>query len=285
LRKHRFDYIIDFRVRVSFVQEFFISRFLYDAPTIYTVHSAMTGLYFPKNKSLGKIIYQSAFGVVAVSKTVEQTIRKEYGLQNVSTIYNPVDIAAIETASDAFIPEESNYILAAGRMKDDVKQFDKLIEAYAASKLPEKSIDLVILGDGENLNALKKLASRSAAADKIIFKGRVANPFPYMKHAQFFVLSSKREGLPTVILESLAAGKPVVSFDCVSGPSEIIDNEKNGLLVTDQDFSELVRSMNRMSGDAELYSRCVSGAKPAAERFSLENIGRRWLDFLKIDVS
>jgi N-acetylgalactosamine-N,N'-diacetylbacillosaminyl-diphospho-undecaprenol 4-alpha-N-acetylgalactosaminyltransferase len=285
LRTHQFDYIIDFRIRVSFLQEFFISRLLYNAPAIYTVHSAMTDLYFPSVKSLGNIVYKNAFGVVAVSHAIEKIIRSQYGLKNVTTIHNPVDIAAIQAKSEAFVPNEGQYILAAGRMKDNIKQFDKLIDAYAKSELSSKNIRLLILGDGENLITLKKIASRSGFEDKIIFKGRVDNPFPYMKHAAFFVLSSKREGLPTVILESFASGKPVVSFDCVSGPAEMINDGENGLLVADQDFEELTRAMNRMAGDEDLYRRCVAASKSAAEPFSVENIGRQWLDLLKIGVS
>lgn len=285
LRRNKFDYIIDFRVRVSFLQEFFISRFLYNAPTVYTVHSAMTDLYFPENKNLGNMVYKKAYGVVAVSEAIADTIRKDYGLHNVSTIHNPVDIAAIQKAADAFLPSEKEYILAAGRMKDNVKQFDKLIDAYSRSALPRQNISLVILGDGDNLPTLKKLAMRSGVEDRIIFKGRVDNPFPYMKHAKFFVLSSKREGLPTVILETFACGKPVVSFDCVSGPSEMIADGKNGLLVDDQDFGKLAEAMDRMVADTGLYVECVAGSKSGAARFSLENIGRQWLDFLKINVS
>ncbi|CAM3353890.1 Glycosyltransferase family 4 protein [Flavobacterium longum] len=285
LRQHRFDFIIDFRVRVSFLQEYFISKVLYNAPTIYTVHSAMTDLYFPKNKKCAHLVYKNAFAVVAVSDVVAEIIRKKYGLDNVSTMHNPIDIRNIEKWADAFVPAEEHYILAAGRMNDDVKQFDKLIAAYANSGLPAQDISLVILGDGSNLPTLKKLAMRSGVEAQIVFKGRVDNPFPYMKHAKFFVLSSRREGLPTVILESLACGKPVVSFDCVSGPSEMIAHERNGLLVTDQDFNALTEAMNRMASDEKLYTACCEGAKPSVQSFSLENIGRQWLEFLKINVS
>ncbi len=285
LRKHKFDYIIDFRVRISFLQEFIISRLLYDAPTVYTVHSAMTDLYFPKQKKLANLVYKSAYGVVAVSEAIATMIARDYDLRNVSVMHNPIDIASVAKAANAFVPTDGKYVLAAGRMKDNVKQFDKLINAYSRSKLPENGIKLMILGDGANLPTLKKLAMRSAFEEKIIFKGRVANPFPYMKNAEFFVLSSKREGLPTVILESFASGKPVVSFDCMTGPAEMIDHENNGLLVDDQDFEKLTQAMNRMVTDNELYLRCLAGAKSGADAFALEIIGKQWLEFLKIDVS
>lgn len=285
LKQQRFDYIIDFRVRVSFLQEYFISRMLYDSPTVYTVHSAMTDLYFPKRKSLGRWVYKKAFALAAVSNKIADIIRNDYRLQNVTTINNPIDIAAIGTLADAFVPAEEKYILAAGRMSDTVKQFDQLIAAYAASVLPSRGIQLVLLGDGKNRPLLTQQAHALGLSDKVIFKGLVENPYPYMKNALFFVLSSRREGLPTVILESLACGKPVVSFDCVSGPAEMIAHEQNGLLVNDQNFNALTESMNRMVSHADLYAACCQGAKPSVQAFSLENIGRQWLELLKINVS
>jgi glycosyltransferase involved in cell wall biosynthesis len=285
LRVHDFDCIIDFRIRVSFLQEYAISRLLYNVPTAYTVHSAMTDLYFPKSKTQAQLIYKYAYGVVAVSHAVEKIIMSSYGLPNTKTIHNPIDIAAIEKAGEAFIPEESRYILGAGRMKDNVKQFDKLVDAYSKSALPEKGIKLVILGDGQNREKLENQVAGMNLQQQIIFKGHVENPFPYMKNALFFVLSSQMEGLPTVILESLVSGIPVVSFDCVSGPAEMISDRENGLLVEDQNFEKLTGAMNLMASDTALYQHCLSNAKPSTESFSLENIGKQWLDFLKIDVS
>lgn len=283
LRKHRFDYIIDFRIRVSFVQEYFISKWLYNAPAIYTVHSAMTDLYFPERKWQARAVYKNAFAIIAVSEGIENIIRQKYGLHNTKVIHNAIDLRAIGQSADQFTPGESRYILAAGRMKDGVKQFGKLIEAYSQTSLPQKDIKLVILGDGQRRRQLEDRAVKIGMSDSVVFKGRLANPFPYMKNALFFVLSSKREGLPTVILESLACGSPVVAFDCVSGPSEMISDRKSGLLVADQDFEKLKDAIELMVSDEQLYEDCRKNAKAAASSFSVANIGRQWLEFLKID--
>jgi glycosyltransferase involved in cell wall biosynthesis len=285
LQQNHFDYIIDFRVRVSYMQEFMISRLLYNVPTIYTVHSAMTYLYFPEKKWQARSVYDSAFAIVTVSDAVKRIISEKYELTNVDVIHNPVDIAEIAEHSEAYKPIETEYILAAGRMKDNVKQFDRLIETYAKSGLPAKNISLVLLGDGQRRSELEKLAADLGVKDLVVFKGFVENPFPYMKNALFFVLSSKKEGLPTVILESLACGTPVVSFDCVSGPSEMISDGQNGLLVENQNFDALRNAIDRMASDPELLAKCRTNAKASVTPFSLENIGRQWLDFLKIDVS
>jgi N-acetylgalactosamine-N,N'-diacetylbacillosaminyl-diphospho-undecaprenol 4-alpha-N-acetylgalactosaminyltransferase len=282
LSKNHFDYIIDFRIRTSFLQEFMISKWLYPSPTIYTIHSSMTDLYFPNVKWQAQAIYKNAFGLVTVSHAIEKIIQADYDLTNTKTIHNPVDVEAIQNLSLVNIPEETRYILAAGRMKIDVKQFDKLIVAYSRSVLPQYGIKLIILGDGEKRAALEKLVIELKLQQLVILKGHVENPYPYMKKALFFALSSKREGLPTVILESLACGTPVVAFDCISGPAEMITDGKNGLLVADQDFSKLVEAMNLFITDQVLYRHCKANAKEGAMPFSLENIGRQWLEFLKI---
>ena len=85
-----------------------------------------------------------------------------------------------------------------------------------------------------------------------------------------------------VILESLASGTPVVSFDCESGPRELVKHEQNGLLVTDQDFDELLLAIERMASDAGLYAKCQAAARSSVEGFSLEKVGQKWLDLLKI---
>lgn len=280
LSAEKFDYIIDFRVRVSFLQEFFIRKLLYDAPAFYTVHSSILDIYFPNSRWQARAVYASADGIVAVSNGVKKSIERAFGLGNVSVIPNAIDLDDIAQKSNEQIAFEGKFIVAAGRMDDDVKQFGKLIETYSKSELPAKGIRLVILGDGK----LREKIALNAPKD-VIFRGFERNPYAWFSKAELFVLSSKKEGLPMVILESLASGTPVVSFDCQSGPNEMIVHEKNGLLVQDQDWDELQIAMTRMIDDEVLHQYCKSNSKAGANRFSLENVGKQWLKYLKIPVS
>ena len=197
-------------------------------------------------------------------------------------ILNPIDILAIEKFSKTSLDIDFQFIIAAGRMTEN-KQFDLLIKSYAASNLPENSIKLILLGDGENRKKLEVLAFELNLSDKIIFKGQVENPYSYFAKAKFLVLSSLHEGLPMVLLESLACGTPVISFDCLSGPSEIIENEQNGLLVENQNFNQLKEAINFFHENDTLYNYCKQNSKNSIEKFSLENIGNQWLEYLNIN--
>ena len=104
-----------------------------------------------------------------------------------------------------------------------------------------------------------------------------------MKNAKFLLLSSKNEGFPNVILETLACGTPVVSFDCESGPNEIIINRENGLLVENQNFEAFKISINEMALNEELYNNCKANSKASVQQFSIDMIGRQWLELMKIN--
>jgi glycosyltransferase involved in cell wall biosynthesis len=281
IKKNKFDWIIDNRTSRSSWSDFIVSRFVFDPPkTIYVIRSFNIQKYFPKNQWIAKIIYRHSPFIVCVSEEIKKVVQKTYGYTNLVRIYNPIDTKKIVSMAENEV-EENRYILAYGRIEDEIKNYSLLIDAYAKSLLPKQNMLLFIVGDGSDVLNLKEKVEALMLSDKIIFKPKIVNPFPIVKHAYFTVLTSHFEGFPRVIIESLSVGTPVISVDCQSGPKEIIQNEKNGLLVENYNVPKLSEAMNRFVQDHELYRVCKENARDSVAHLSLDNIAAQWKEILE----
>ncbi|WP_168525543.1 glycosyltransferase [Acinetobacter sp. A3] len=159
---------------------------------------------------------------IGVSQGVTDDFKALFNTDNIRTIYNPIDIESIQLAANEYIPDiDGPYIVNVGKFKAQ-KRHDVLVRAYAKANINEK---LVLVGTGELLEQTKQLVKELDIENKVIFAGFKKNPYPYMKHAKFMVLSSDFEGLGLVILESITLGTPVISTDCPSGPGEILASD------------------------------------------------------------
>jgi len=282
IKDNNFDFVIDFRQRTNFILELLISRDVYPKNTYYTVHSGVLDFYFPKAKFLSGLIYKNR-SIVAVSKAVKEEIENKKTVGSVSFIHNPIDLKSVPELKNQFDINGEKYILAVGRMNDCIKQFDKLISAYSKSILPERNIKLVILGEGNKKESYIKLTQKLGIESLVEFKGYVFNPFPYYKNAYYLVLTSKNEGFSNVLVESLSVETPVIAFDCFAGPNEIVINKENGILVENQNMQKLIEAMNLFVEDNELYNHCKKNTKKNIERFSIDVIGKQWLELMGVE--
>ncbi len=283
LNQERFDYIIDSRARPTFVKEYLVSLILYKKEkVVYIIRSGNISLYLSKYTKLAGIIYNKAFCLVGVSQRIVNEIKQEYRFNNVSVIYNSFyEEDYVVNDRNEYIENKEKYILAYGRIDEKVKNFCFLIEAYVQSVLPKKKIKLMILGEGDDLDLLKEKVKSHNMENNILFKGYSAKPYALVKKALFTTLTSKYEGFPRVILESLAIGVPVVSVDCISGPSEMIINRVNGLLVKQNDLELFTEALNEMILNKELYSTCKQKAKKSVHKFSHTIIKKEWNNLLQ----
>lgn len=277
LKTHQFDYVIDNRSRIGFVKEFIISKFIYNSnKTIYCIRSYKIDNYLHPNKILARLIYKNAKQIVSVSKLITAQVKKRYNFENLSTIYNAVYLEEQSETPLGLYRNDENYILFFGRIDDDVKNISLLLEAYSQSKLPSRQITLKILGDGKDVDKLKKRTADLKISSYVEFLPHNPNPSAIIKKAHFTLLTSRYEGFPRSIMESLALGTPVISVDCKSGPNELIQNKHNGLLVENYNAQALSDAMNLFLEDKDLYLFCKSNSKPSMETFAEEEILKQW---------
>ena len=281
---NNFDHIIDFRYRLQPLKELLYAKFIFKSNIILTIHSAKINTYLPDNSFFTGMICDGK-KIVCVSNKIQHLVEEKHHLRDCTTIYNPIDLEYVNKMSSDSINEDSEFVIAIGRYDNrNVKQLDLLIAAYAKSILPESRINLMLLGSGQN-SYLLEVAEKYKVENRVILKDFDSNPHKYVSKAKFLILCSKYEGFPMSIVEALANKIPVVAFDCISGPNEIIQHEQNGLLVENQNFEALTISMNRLLEDEELYKYCKSNAYQSVQRFSIEQIGKQWLDLMKIELN
>lgn len=166
-------------------------------------------------------------------------------------------------------------LLAVGRL-DPQKGFDGLIAAFAtlASRYPQW--ELVILGEGPLRPPLQAQVDAADLRQRVFLPGRAGNVGQWYECADLYVMSSRFEGFPNTLAEALAHGLPAVSFDCDTGPRDIIRHEVDGLLVPAGDVAGLTAALDRLMGDADLRRRFSERVVEARERFSMERIAGLW---------
>ncbi len=166
-------------------------------------------------------------------------------------------------------------VLAAGRLTPQ-KGFDLLVEAWAGLPPAPGDWKLRICGKGALRKQLRRQIAGLGLEDSVELPG-ARDVAEEMRNASIFVLSSRFEGFPLVLLEAMAAGMAVVAFDCPTGPGEIIRDRKNGILVPDGDVEALAAGIRALSEDEELRRRCAEAAVSTAREYTIEAVGPRWL--------
>lgn len=234
---------------------------------------------------LVKLTYSYANGIVAVSQGVADDLITTTGLpkHKVTVIYNPVvDEKLYEKSEESiehpwFAEGEPPVILGVGRLNKQ-KDFQTLIDAFALVR-KQMPVRLIILGEGEERDKLEAQIKAYNLSSDIQLPGFVSNPFPYMKKARLFVLSSLYEGLPNVLIQCLALGTPVIATDCPSGPREILDNGRYGVLIPVQNPNQLAECIFKELTSSD---KLISVIDDRVNCFRVEEITNKYLASLSL---
>lgn len=274
VRKIKPDTILSFG---EFWNNFVLTALIFSSNCIYISDRSQPGkdLGVFHNK-LRKLLYPTASGFIVQTEFAAQVARKEHLNKNIAVIPNPIQL---NSQSEKFVRE--NIILFVGRIIK-TKHIDRLISIY--SNLAGQGWRLHIVGEDtqrqEEMKKIKKLISIYNLENEVFifpFQNKLNN---FYKRSKIFAFTSSSEGFPNVIAEALSNGLPVVSYDCISGPADMIINEKNGFLIPlfrDIEFEERLRLL--MANEKLLIQMSFEASK-SVERLKIDHIGETFYQFI-----
>lgn len=189
----------------------------------------------------------------------------------------------------SFINNEKNLLInknmiAVGRLTKQ-KGFDLLLESIKIVKEEVKDWIIEIYGEGEEEEELLKKIKKYEIENIVKIKKPVKNIQQKYLESSIYLLSSRWEGLPMVLIEALECGLPIISFDCPTGPSEIIENDKNGFLILPQDINNFAEQIVKLVKNPDLRNKMGIESKKIAKNYSKENIRQKWEEVLIDDIT
>lgn len=245
-----------------------------NTPSIRLEHTRFPQLYHFSYRML----YPLGERVICNCEAMKTDLVAHFSLRpdRITVIPNPVDEGSIRRQVRA---EPNPYrgpeiqIVSVGRLNYQ-KGFDLLLRAFRRCHGRLPNARLTIVGEGPEEASLRLLAHEYGISGVVSFAGQQANPFPYMAHADFLVLSSRWEGSPNTVLEALGCGTPVLAFDCPGGTAEIITEGRNGWLVPAEDWEGLAERMIHIVERKE--GARLKGGSLVPDRHRCGNVVRQW---------
>ncbi len=291
-KQKEFDLILSFMNRPNYISVL-AKLFGLDIPVIISERGTPSSfydngsMYGRVSRKLISMLYPKADIVTTNSYGAKEDLEDNFGVKNIEVIYNPYDIEQIKESMQRDVvqrDEDSKFVwISVGRV-DRNKNHEAVVEAF--DKIREDGDYLWIVGEGIDIDRLKELIRQFNIDDSVKLFGKRDNPFSIMVKADTFVTASKTEGFPNVLVEALACGLPVVSFDCKSGPREILANMRSykehidslyeaeyGILVPLNDIDSLaegMRLMKRKEYNSKYRKKAFQRVRSFDKQYSLD---------------
>ncbi|MDC0509687.1 glycosyltransferase family 4 protein [Gammaproteobacteria bacterium] len=230
---------------------------------------------------LYKILFKNVTQFIVQTETSKLWFNEKFSFSNVKLIPNPVSYPLTFQDGQSLIPgniisDDKKLIIACGRLHAE-KQFDLLIKAFSKVQCKFPDWRLVILGEGEEKKNLYNLILAQEANHAIYLPGATGNMSEWYERGDLFVLSSKVEGFPNALLEAMVYGLPCISFDCDTGPRDMIQDGFNGLLVNPQDYEVgLEKALDKLISDKELRVKLSKNSVLLGKKYSVDKIMKEW---------
>ena len=232
-------------------------------------------------KIFARYLYPLADHYVAVSQGVAEDVKKHYRLplEQIKIIYNPVPITDIQAKANEpinhrFFEEDVPVILGIGRLSPK-KDFKTLVDVFSIIRKKQKA-RLIILGEGELRKNIESQIKDLCLQNDIDLLGFVENPYPYLKKANVFVLTSVSEGFGLVLVEAIAVGCPIVALESDGGISEVLDHGRYGDILPRENLDLLIETINKA-----FLRRRVEIPIDWLERFDQKAIASKYLELVK----
>lgn len=254
-------------------------------------------------RGLRRLAYRGAHALVVQTDGVASWARKWLPAERVHVIPNPVlppDPAARQSAEtvarsgvtagrhaemdETLRAPASHAVVGMGRLVP-AKGFDLLVRAFARCSREHPAWSLVILGEGPERRRLERLADDLGVAPRVMLPGRVSSPWHRLDSAELFVLSSRYEGFGNVLVEAMARGIASVSFDCPTGPGEIITHDRDGLLVPAEDVGALAAAMDRLMDSPGERRKLGERARDVLDRYGVDRVLDQWEEIIPPEES
>lgn len=254
-------------------------------------------ILFPPNKSKGKRklmlrikkwLYKKATWVTAVSEGVAKECMEILGTTSERTLVvnNPIvndDLlqGKEQPVGNEFFKKFDKVILAVGRFEWQ-KDYDSLFSAFKILLSKHEKLGLYILGKGPLEQYYRDKATELGIADNICFAGFDKNPFKYMAACDIYVLSSRHEGMPGVLVQAMACGTACVATDCPTGPNELIKSGENGFLARVGDPDSIASAADQLLKDSSLQKKFSDLSPESVKRFGEQEGTESYFTFLAI---
>lgn len=233
-------------------------------------------------KKLIWLCFRQLSGIITPSQGVCDDLVDNYNARREKTkaIHNGIDLSMVRRRAGGALQlsKVCPWVVTACRLGKE-KDFGTLLRAFARIR-KALNAKLIVVGEGEQRAEIEMLVTNLDIAPDVILTGFMENPFPFIAHADVFVLSSFFEGFGNVIIEAMALGIPVVASDCPTGPGEIIENGISGFLVPVGDDALMAERCLALLNEPKLHRGLSNGALSRVKKFSAENMVENYQDFL-----